>query len=123
MLKDFYFRGPSDPNYVDGILEISSEIEELVYQLKMIILTNKTEVLGDSNFGANQADMLFSTSSTTGALMVKAMTDQINTYSEMARAYSIDIDGKRIQDPQKPNRDLIFLDMKINGKSAFGIIL
>ena len=123
MLKDLYFRGETDPNFTPDVLETSSELEALVYQIKMIIMTNKTEVLGEKDFGANQEDLLFTTSNMLGSMITKNMVDQINQYSELARAYNIDLDAKRIKDPDNPNRDIMFLDIKINGKSAFGIIL
>ena len=123
MLKELYFRGESDPNFMADVLETSSELEALVYQIKMILLTNKTEVLGEKDFGANQEDMLFTTSNMTGAMIAKSMVDQINQYSELARAYNIDLDVKRSRDPNNPNRDIMFLDIKVNGKSSFGIIL
>lgn len=123
MLKDFYFRGDTDPNFIPDVLETSNELEALVYQIKMIIMTNKTEVLGEKDFGANQEDMLFTTSGVIASMLTKNMVDQINQYSELARAYDIGLEAKKMRDPANPNRDLMFLDIKVNGKSAFGIIL
>lgn len=123
MLRDFYFRKEDDVNYTPDVMEISSEQEELVYQVKMILLTNKTEVLGESQFGANQEDMLFTTSDFDGSMLARNLVDQINQYSEIARVFNLGITAKRMVDPNNAYKDVMLLDVTVKGKSAFGVIV
>ena len=58
--RELYMRPPDDPAYKDGILEVSEEIEILLNQIKMILLTDQGDVLGAPDFGMSLEDMLFS---------------------------------------------------------------
>ena len=58
-LAEFYFRNADDPNYIEDILEVSDEIEILIYQIKMVLLTNQGEVLGEPKFGGELQKILF----------------------------------------------------------------
>ena len=52
-LRDFYIKYEGHPRFsVNKILE-DEAIEIVVNKIEMILFTNKGEVLGDSNFGAN----------------------------------------------------------------------
>jgi len=56
---DIYNRDPSDPFYKEGQIEITDPVESCVGQLKMLLLTNKGEVLGDPKFGIGLDGLLF----------------------------------------------------------------
>jgi hypothetical protein len=58
-MREIYNRDPSDVKYDPYILEVSDPIEVCVGQLKMMLLTNKGEVLGDPRFGLNLEDLIF----------------------------------------------------------------
>jgi hypothetical protein len=70
---EIYNRDPSDPNYKENIVEITQPVEICVGQLKMLLLTNKGEVLGDPKFGLNLEDLVFSLE-----LSEKTLRDEID---------------------------------------------
>ena len=56
---EIYNRDPNDPMFKENILEVTDPVEICVGQLKMCLLTNKEEVLGDPNFGLSLEYLLF----------------------------------------------------------------
>lgn len=58
-MREIYNRDPSDHSYNPYQVETSDPIEICVGQLKMLLLTNKGEVLGDPKFGLNLEDLVF----------------------------------------------------------------
>lgn len=119
-MKELNLRDESDPNYRPEILEVNDEIEALVYQIKMPLGTNKGEVLGESEFGCDLEGLLF----TTEFYMVSfntVVTDQIRQFSELAQVYPVSVSLKEL--PIDQFKSSALLDIQINGKSKFGILL
>lgn len=58
-MREIYNRDPEDVKYDPYILEVSDPVEICVGQIKMMLLTNKGEVLGDPKFGVNLEDLIF----------------------------------------------------------------
>jgi hypothetical protein len=58
-MREIYNRDPLDPNYNPYQIEVTDPIEICIGQLKMMLLTNKGEVLGDPKFGLNLEDLIF----------------------------------------------------------------
>jgi hypothetical protein len=58
-MREIYNRDPLDPSYNPYQIETTDPVEICVGQLKMMLLTNKGEVLGDPKFGLNLEDLLF----------------------------------------------------------------
>jgi hypothetical protein len=117
-MRDFYIREPGDPNYVSDVLEVSDEMEALVYQIISPIKTANGDVFGELGFGANMEANLFSISDNISAQAAK-MTNQVNKYSELAKIYKVDISIKKVPDTQF--RDAGILDIAIGGRTAFGM--
>ena len=59
-MREIYNRDPLDPNYNPFQIETTDPVEICVGQLKMLLLTNKGEILGDPKFGMNLEDLIFS---------------------------------------------------------------
>ena len=110
-VKDLVIRYPGHPKYEpDRIIE-DDEIEVIVQKLEMILFTNKGEVLGDINIGANLEYYLWETKITTGNLKSK-VDEQILTYIPelISLGYTLDIylfEGTY--------RDILNLDFVIKG--------
>lgn len=58
-MVEIYNRDPSDLNYKKDIVEVSDPVEICLGQLKMLLLTNKGEVLGDPKFGLSLEEKIF----------------------------------------------------------------
>lgn len=56
---EIYNRDPGDFGYKEGILETADPVEICIGQIKMLLLTNKGEVLGDPFFGIGLDNLIF----------------------------------------------------------------
>ena len=118
-MREFYFRTESDPLFQPDVFEVSSEIEALLYQIRLVMNTRKGDVLGQDTFGANMDDLLFSFDFSNSVLN-SVLVDQVNNYCEMARSYKLDFAVKKYQGDKY--RDIGLIDVAINGKSIMGFI-
>lgn len=76
---EIYNRDPGDFGYKENILETTDPIEICIGQIKMLLLTNKGEVLGDPNFGIALDNLVFNLELSEES--VKSEIDfQINSY-------------------------------------------
>ena len=110
-VKDLVIRYPGHPKYQpDRIIE-DDEVEVIVQKLEMILFTNKGEVLGNIDIGANLEYYLWQTRVTTGNLKNK-VAEQIATYIPelIAIGYSFDV-----QLFEGTLRDILYLNFVIKG--------
>ena len=59
-MREIYNRDPNDLTYNPYQLEVTDLVEICIGQLKMVLLTNRGEVLGDPDFGLNLEELVFS---------------------------------------------------------------
>ena len=76
---EIYNRDPGDYGYKRDILETTDPIEICIGQLKMLLLTNKGEVLGDPGFGIGLDDLVFNLELSETSIQ-KEINFQIQTY-------------------------------------------
>ena len=110
-VKDLVIRYDGHPKYdPDRIIE-DDEIEVIVQKLEMILFTNKGEVLGDLNLGANLEYYLWQTRVTTGNLKNK-VEEQISSYIPELNSlgYSFDVELY-----EGSLRDILYLNFVIKG--------
>lgn len=119
MARDLYMRDPTDPNFKSGILEVSDEIEMLISQIKMILLTNKGEVLGAPDFGLNLEEQLFTLNR--NEYTIRGMIqDQVMSFCELANKYRVTFDVKFARGNV---RDMCLINVVIDGTKAFGVLV
>lgn len=118
-MREFYSRHEEDPNYVSDVYETNNELEAMVYQIRMLFLSSQGEILGQPDFGTNLLDKLFKTYINIDSLKAQLLK-QLNLYCEMSKKYKIDLKIRRV--PDRGNRDLMLIDVIVNGVSAFGFI-
>lgn len=120
MGRDIYMRDPgSDPNYKDGILEVSDDIEMLIAEIKMMLYTNRGEVLGAPDFGANLEEMLFTFGLNEYSLR-QMLRDQTLKFIPRSVNYGVDFDVKFARGTV---RDMCLIDIFINNRPAFGVLI
>lgn len=119
MLKELYLRDPSDPLYAPDILEQSSDIENLLGQIRMIMFTKPGDVLGAYDFGYNLEDNLFLFDVNEEELKTKLL-GAIYYYCPDAAAYSVDIKPQFFQGTV---RDVCLLDIYIDNRKTLGILV
>ena len=110
-VKDLVIRYPGHPKYEPGRIIEDDEIEVIVQKLEMILFTNKGEVLGNIDIGANLEYYLWQTRVTTGNLKNK-VEEQIATYIPelISIGYSFDV-----QLFEGTLRDILYLNFVIKG--------
>lgn len=108
-MREIYNRDPLDPDYNPYQLETTDPTEICIGQLKMLLLTNKGEVLGDPNFGLNLEDLIFnlelSESSITKELDL-ALRAYVPLFSALGGTYELQFYVGTL-------RDIATLDFKI----------
>ena len=50
-LRDFYLRQTNDPAFRPDQLEVYDDLEGMLQQIRMVLFTQKGEVLGEPDFG------------------------------------------------------------------------
>lgn len=78
-LSDIYIKSTKDPGYVENRLENQSFLDTVIAKIYMILMTNKGEVLGDPNFGADVPKYLWKTRFPASTLQ-NEIIDQITVY-------------------------------------------
>ena len=119
-VKDIYIRREDDPFYKDDILETTNDADALVNQVRITLGTTKGTVLGESKFGVNLFDKLYDYDINTRDVSAE-ITQQINSFSELARIYNIDFNVNRIK--TSDNRIAILADMRIGEKNVLQFII
>jgi hypothetical protein len=76
---EIYNRDPGDFGYKDDVIETTDPIEICIGQIKMLLLTNKGEVLGDPSFGVALDDLIFNLELSEESVR-REIDFQINTY-------------------------------------------
>lgn len=119
--KEIYTRIPTDINYRIKC-ETSDDIEAILAQIRMILGTRPTEVLGSPFFGINLKQYLFNYSFDTDTVRM-AIIDHFNTYMEYDhQKYQVLVDvkyGKNADDTS----DYALIDITINQNKCLGIMV
>lgn len=91
-ISDFYIKNERDPLYDDNRLENVTYIETVIAKLYMILLTNKGEVFGNPDFGADIPKYLWKTKYPSSTIKTN-IEEQIELYiPELSRNdYEIDV--------------------------------
>ena len=110
-VKDLVIRYPGHPKYQSDRVIEDDEVEVIVQKLEMILFTNKGEVLGNIDIGANLEYYLWQTRVTTGNLKNK-VEEQIASYIPelVSRGYTFDV-----QLFEGTLRDILYLNFVIKG--------
>lgn len=107
---DFYVLDPFNPRY-NNLDLIEDDLARMVIQkYEMIIFTNKGEVLGDPNFGANLLELLYETKVSSQAVR-SVLEDQIATYIPELYDSSYSLEVVFTQDPEN-YQDMMFIYLR-----------
>jgi hypothetical protein len=91
-MKELYNRDPQDPKYNPYQIETTDPVEICTGQLKMLLLTNKGEVLGDPRFGLNLEDLIFNLNVSESGLKNELdtfLTTYIPLFSTLGGSYDL----------------------------------
>ena len=119
-IRDFYMRADGDPKYRPDQVEVYDEIEASINQVKMTLLTNKGEVLGEPSFGVQVEQYLFEFELDPCKLSEDA-NNQIQKYVGEAKKRKIHATPMYITD--KRDRKVYVLQINIDGRrSPFAVL-
>lgn len=118
-IQDFYMRSENDPKYKKDILENSDELEEAITQIKMTLLTEKGEVLGEPDFGIDVNKYLFEYEIDPFALSEQAYS-QLEVYVAASRTHDIEVTPAEYTDEK--DRKSFVLGININGSEPFALL-
>ena len=119
MNTDFYTRGDNSDKYIQDVFEITDPLSILIIQIENCLFTTKHQVLGQSNFGVNLEEMIFTFTRNESEIKT-AILNQIHAYCPLAVQYPVNVEVSF----KKTNvRDIGFIDIYINYKKTFGIVI
>lgn len=119
-IRDFYMRSESDPKFRQDQIEVYDEIESAITQVRMTVLTNKGEVLGEPSFGLEVEKYLFDFELDPFILSEDAQT-QINQFVSEARKRKIRTKPSYTTDEK--DRKIYALQIEIDGlRSPFAVL-
>jgi hypothetical protein len=108
---DFYIIGPDDPTF-SPIEVIEDELLNVIVQkYKMVLFTNKGEVLGDPDFGANLLELLYQTKVSESHVR-NIISEQITSYIPEMQGTNYSLNVVFVQDPVN-YQDMMFVYLKI----------
>jgi hypothetical protein len=115
-MREIYPRDPEDRYYDPSQIEVSDPIEVCLGQLKMMILTDKTSVLGDPRFGLSLESLVYELNLSEYSLRKEIdlhITNYCRLFKEMGGSYTIKFF-------LGANRDIALIDFSIpfNGNES-----
>jgi hypothetical protein len=119
MLKEIYLRDPSDPLYTPNVLEQSSEVENLLGQIRMIMFTKPGDVIGAYDFGYNLEESLFLFNVDAEELRTRLL-GAIYYFCPDASKYKVDVQAQFFEGTV---RDVCLLDIYIDSRKSLGILV
>lgn len=119
-MVDIYFKNSSDISYNVEELEDSTEIGIIISQIKMLLFTNKGEVLGNTRLGLNLENIIFETNVSKEKIL-SILKEQMFLYLVYDDVnYKIDYD---LDFYKGTVRDIAVLKIKINNKTALDVFI
>lgn len=120
MIREIYIRTENDPFFVPGVIDYSNEIERIISEIKMILGTEKGNVLGSYNFGVDLNYMVFNTKKSAEDV-AREIDDQIREY--VNKSDDIYIETKVSFGDSGEGYDYAVIDIYINGNKAIGFLV
>ena len=107
---DFYITYKDDPSFVNGELIEDEVINVIIQKYKMILFTNKGEVMGDPDLGANLLELLYETK-VSESHVTNIIDGQINLYIPELANSNYNLNVIFVQDPEN-YQDIMFINLK-----------
>ena len=114
-VRDFYTRTEGDPKFRPDQVEVYDELEACITQVRMTLLTNKGEVLGESDFGIQVEKYLFDFDLNPFQLADEA-NGQVGKYVSESKRRNITMNPYYIND-EKGNKQYV-LNINIDGRNT-----
>ena len=116
---DFYVRTVGDPNYDSTKIHSESELAQLIGQIETMLFTNKGDVLGSPEFGANLEDLIYSLNYNESQVK-QLIEQQINLFIPLARKYDV---STLVEFYRGAVRDIAQITIEIDSKYQVGVYI
>lgn len=113
-IKDLNIRGTKHPKYNSNRILEDRPIEFVIQKLEMILYTNKGDILGDPDFGANLEYYLWSTNVPVSKIE-RELINQIDTYIPELNNYDYTLNLELFEGTI---RDILFINIRIKDKEV-----
>jgi len=120
MIKEIYTRSLKDPNVDPFKLEHSDPIEEIIQKIKIILSTNKGDVLGDYRLGCNIEDLVFKTRND-AKMLESEINSQIDDYIQPTANYKVNAVVKFGRG--KDGSDFALIDVFVNQEKVTSVLV
>lgn len=114
---ELYIKTIGDPNFDPKGIDVENELSQLLIQIETLLFTNKGDVLGDSEFGADLEKMIYSFNFNEFEVK-KAIEDQIERYCPLASKYNTKVE---IEFTRGEVRDIAQLNIIVDTKYLVGV--
>jgi hypothetical protein len=122
MITDIYLKHENDPGYEELSFIEREELQVLLAQIKMTLLTPTRTVLGGSTYGVNEESFLFDFSESVDLAGLEiGVRYQLKQYCSLLKNRNWDVKAYLIPDGIDQFRDSIHLLLTIDGKARFVI--
>lgn len=112
-IADLYTRFEGHPGYIAGRPENTTITDVLVSMIEMILFTNKGEMLGDPDFGADLDNMIWQSRISSDGIR-RSIVEQFDKYIPQFRQedYSVDVEFYK-----GTLRDIALVYITLNGET------
>jgi len=117
---DFYILYKDHPRYVPKELIEDEVVNVIIQKYEMILFTNKGEVMGDPEFGANLLELLYQTK-VSESYVISTIDEQIAIYIPELANTNYTLNVVFVQDPEN-YQDIMFVNLKIADYSVYAQI-
>jgi phage baseplate assembly protein W len=116
---DFYVKDLGDPNFDINKVHSESELAQVLTQIETMLFTNRGEVMGEPDFGANLEDLVYSLELNEQAIQA-TIRDQLNYYVPLAQKYNTQI---TVQFYKGNVRDIAQIDVILDSRYQVGVYI
>ena len=119
MELDMYIRNPDDPNFKPGIVEIWDDLEMFIQQIEMVLMTERGEILGEPDFGANLEYYVHGLNINSGRIE-RLVQNQIVEYCTLASKFPFTVSMSFYKGDV---RDIGLLEIEIDNTIKFNVVV
>ena len=122
MITDIYLKHENDPGYDELSFIEREELQVLLAQIKMTLLTPTKTVLGGSDYGVDEESFLFDFSDSVDLAGLEiGVRYQLKQYCSLLKNRNFEVKAYLVADGIDQYRDSIHLLLTIDGKARFVI--
>lgn len=115
--RDFYVLYPGHPKFNNLMLIEDNKVRLVIQKYLMVVFTNKGEVYGDPEFGAN-LELLIHQTKVSANFVERIINEQIAKYIPELLSMNYELSVSFTMDPDS-NSDVMLIDFKINEFEVF----